>query len=223
MKVLVVDRRPIFREALASLLEGKAGIEVVGTCGKAAEAIDKTRQLRPDIVLMDTELKGNGCVEATRRIRELVPETRILVLTHSEEHRDLFATIEAGAVGYVSKDVTLDCLVRAINLVAEGGVIISPPLAAKMLEEVTSLGHARETKLAAKELKLSSREREVLDLIANGATNKQIADKLFITENTVKAHLRNIMEKLHVHTRLQAALIAKEKGLDRGADTGAKK
>jgi DNA-binding NarL/FixJ family response regulator len=221
MKVVVVDKRQIFREALVCVLNGKEGIEVIGTCGTQAEAIDKTRQLRPDIVIIDMEIKG--CVEAIRRICELVPETRILVLTHLEEHRDFFDAIGAGAAGYVTKDITLDRLVKAITLIFEGDVIISPPLATRMLAEITSLKGAKETKLAAEKLKLSSREREVLDLIAKGTTNKQIADELFITENTVKAHLRNIMEKLHVHTRLQAALMAKEKGLDKGADTGAKK
>jgi DNA-binding NarL/FixJ family response regulator len=223
MKLLLADKRPLFREALANLLVSKAHVEVVDTCGTGAETIDKTIQLRPDVVIVDTELKGDEYVEVTRRIHELVPDTKILVLSHSEQYKDLLTAIGAGAVGYLSKDITFDNLVNAITLVAEGGVIMSPPLAIRIIEEFSSLGRAQKTKLTADEIKLSSREREVLALVANGTTNKQIANKLFITENTVKAHLRNVMEKLHVHTRLQVALIAKEKGLVDGADTGAGK
>jgi DNA-binding NarL/FixJ family response regulator len=223
MKLLLADRRPLFREALTCLLVNKAHIEVVDTCGTGAETIDKTIQLRPDVVIVDTELKGDEYVEVTRRIHELVPDTKILVLSHSEQYKDLLTAIGAGAVGYLSKDITFDNLVNAITLVAEGGVIMSPPLAIRIIEEFSSLGRAQKTKLTADEIKLSHREREVLALVANGTTNKQVANKLFITENTVKAHLRNVMEKLHVHTRLQVALIAKEKGLVEGADTGAGK
>jgi DNA-binding NarL/FixJ family response regulator len=223
MKLLLADRRPLFREALRCLLVNKAHIEVVDTCGTGAETIDKTIQLRPDVVIVDTELKGDEYVEVTRRIHELVPDTKILVLSHSEQYKDLLTAIGAGAVGYLSKDITFDNLVNAITLVAEGGVIMSPPLAIRIIEEFSSLGRAQKTKLTADEIKLSHREREVLALVANGTTNKQVANKLFITENTVKAHLRNVMEKLHVHTRLQVALIAKEKGLVEGADTGAGK
>jgi DNA-binding NarL/FixJ family response regulator len=223
MKLLLADRRPLFREALTCLLVNKAHIEVVDTCGTGTETIDKTIQLRPDVVIVDTELKGDEYVEVTRRIHELVPDTKILVLSHSEQYKDLLTAIGAGAVGYLSKDITFDNLVNAITLVAEGGVIMSPPLAIRIIEEFSSLGRAQKTKLTADEIKLSHREREVLALVANGTTNKQVANKLFITENTVKAHLRNVMEKLHVHTRLQVALIAKEKGLVEGADTGAGK
>jgi DNA-binding NarL/FixJ family response regulator len=223
VKLLLADRRPMFREALANLLVSKAGMEVVDTCGTGAEAIDKARQLCPDVVIVDTELKGGGCAEVTQRICELVPDTKIIVLSHSDQYSDLLATVGAGAAAYLSKDITFDTLVRAINLVVEGGVIMSPPLAARILEGFNSLGGTQKAKLTAGEMKLSSREREVLVLVSKGATNKQVADKLFIAENTVKAHLRNAMEKLHVHTRLQVALIAKERGFVEGADTEAGK
>lgn len=129
IKLRLVDRREIFREGLARVLAEQPSIEVVGTCACSSEAIEKARDRQPDVVLIDTELEEGECVEVTRCICELLPSTRILVLTHSEKDHDLLATINAGARGYVSKDITVDDLVKAITIVADGGVIVSSPMA----------------------------------------------------------------------------------------------
>lgn len=210
MKVLLLDKREIFLEGLARVLADKPGMEVVGTCRSCIEAIKKARETQPDIIIIDTELPTGECMEATRTISELLPGAKALILTHSEADEDLFSAIKMGATGYVTKDATIDDLVQAINVVANGGVIISPPMAKRMFREFTAVEAGKEQKPEDPEIKLSKREKQVLTLLATGASNKEIADTLFIAENTVKVHLRSIMEKLHVHSRLQAAILARE-------------
>lgn len=208
----MVDKRELFREGLAKVLSGRPGIEVVGTCNSASRAIEKTKELQPDIVLMDTELE-EGYVEAIQGISGAFPNTAILILTHSEESDDLLSAMRAGARGYISKNQTINDLVTAISVVAGGGVIISPEMATKMLGEFTALtGHAARG-LLNNGVNLSAREQQVLRLASAGATNKEIASQLFISENTVKSHLRSIMEKLHVRSRVQAAILVKRSEL----------
>jgi len=212
IRLLLVDRRELFREGLAKVMQGEPNIEVVGTCSTGPEAIEKASELKPDVVLMDTELPEGKCVEATNRICELLPETKVIMLTHSIESRDLFAAIKAGAQGYVTKDITVEDLLKAVALVIGGGTIIGAPLAQIMLKEFISL--ETEALSHAKHLEvLSKREREVLSLVAKGATNREISTALFISEHTVKVHLHNIMQKLHVHNRQQATALAVEDGV----------
>ena len=211
-RLLLVDRREIFREGLAKLVQDKPNIEVVGTCSTGPEAMEKASELKPDVVLMDTELPEGECVEATKRICELLPKTKVIMLTHSIESRDLLAAIKAGAQGYVTKDITLEDLLKAVTLVIDGGTIIGAPLAQIMLKEFASLDtkappHAKHIEV------LSKREREVLSLVAKGASNREIGTALFISEHTVKVHLHNIMQKLHVHRRQQATALAAEDDL----------
>jgi DNA-binding NarL/FixJ family response regulator len=214
MNLLLVDKREIFREGLSCLLASQPDIEVVVACGSGTEAIEKVSRLQPDVIILDTEIE-DGSPDVVCRIRKSLPNSaQILMLTHSEEHRDLFDALKCGARGYLTKDATIGDLVKAVNVIAEGGVIISPPMASKMLQEFNSLNTAGETKPADYELQLTKREKEVLTLIGGGATNREIANTLSIAENTVKVHLRNIMEKLHVQSRLQAALMARGKGFD---------
>ena len=214
MKLLLVDKREIFREGLRRLLANQPGIKVVGTCGSGTEAIEKVSQLQPDVIILDTEIEG-GSPDAVCRIRKALPNSaQILMLTHSEEHRDLFNALKCGARGYLTKDATVSELVKVVNIIAEGGVIISPPMASKMLQELSLLNTAGETEPADYKTQLTKREKEVLTLIGRGATNREIADTLYIAENTVKVHLRNIMEKLHVQSRLKAALMARGKGFN---------
>lgn len=176
----------------------------------ASEAIQKAGELQPDVVLIDTELEENGYIQVIRSICKLPLHTRSLVFTHSEKEHDLLTTMKVGARGYVSKDVTINDLVKAITVVADGGVIVSPSMAAKMLERFGSLGAAKEKELAD-EMNLSEREEQVFNLVAKGATNKEITNASCVTENTVKVHLRNILEKLHVHTPVQAAILAQKR------------
>jgi DNA-binding NarL/FixJ family response regulator len=211
MKLLLVDKREIFREGLSRLLASRPNIEIVGTCGSGTEAIEKASQLQPDVVILDTEIE-DGNADVACRIRKALPKSaQILMLTHSENHHDLLVTLKCGARGYLTKNATVSDLIKAVNIIAEGGVIISPAMASKMLQELSSLNIAEETKPADYDLQLTKREKEVLNLIVKGATNREIADTLSIAENTVKVHLRNIMEKLQVQSRLQAALMARDK------------
>ena len=212
IRLLLVDRRELFREGLAKVMQGKPSIEVVGTCSTGPEAIEKASELKPDVVLMDTELPEGKCVEATNRICELLPETKVIMLTHSIESCDLFAALKAGAQGYVTKDITVEDLIKAVTLAIGGGTIIGAPMAETMLKEFASLEtkdppHAKHIEV------LSKREREVLSLVAKGATNREISTALFISEHTVKVHLHNIMQKLHVHNRQQATALAVEDGM----------
>lgn len=212
--LLLVDKRELFREGLVKLLHGKSNIEVVGTCSDGLQAIEKAGKSRPNVVLMDTELPQGKCAETTQRICELLPEAKVVILTHSTESADLLAAIKAGALGYVTKDITLEDLIKAISLVIDGEVIIGAPIARALFEEFTSL----EAKPLQKEKRikiLSEREREVLSLVAKGASNSEIAATLFISEHTVKVHLHNIMQKLHVRSRQQAAVLVVEEELRR--------
>jgi len=218
MKLLLVDKREIFLEGLARVLADKPGIEVVGKCLSGSEAIEKASEVRPDVLLIDTELPEGECVETTRSICQILPSTRVLVLTHSEADHDLFSTIRAGARGYISKDIGVDNLIKALTLVARGEVIVSSPVAEKMLAEFFSLKGDHESKPRDIDINLSEREKQVLAMLAKGASNKEIAEALFIAQNTVKVHLRNIMEKLHVRGRLQAAMLAQEKGVSGHTD-----
>jgi len=213
VKLLLVDKRELFREGLARVLGDQPNMEVVGTCGSADEAIEKAKELQPDVVLIDTELEQNGCIEAVAHVSKLLPNTRVLILTHSEDKNDIFANFLAGAHGYASKDISVECIVRAINIVFKGGVIISPPLAARMVEQFTSMPSGKEAKTDGRDIHLSKRECEVLSMVSKGASNREIANTLFMSESTAKTHVRNIMEKLHMGSRLKAAILAQEKGI----------
>ena len=213
MKVMLIDKTEIFRVGLAKVLSEQADIQVVAAYGRASEATKKVTQLQPDVVLIDIQMPEGEGVNPVQRLCQLLPDVRVLVLTHSENHRILLSTMKAGARGYVSKDVTINGLVKAIILVAEGGVIVSPPMASSLLNELHQEEASEAKKTTDAPARLSNREQEVLCLIAKGFDTRQIAQALVISDNTVKVHLRNIMEKLHVHTRLQAVLLAQEEGL----------
>ncbi|MBM4447842.1 MAG: response regulator transcription factor [Chloroflexi bacterium] len=214
VKVLVVDDHALFRRGIVTVLANQENISVVGEANNGLEAIEKAAELAPDVIVMDLNMPQCNGLEATQVLQARMPQINILVLTVSENEADLFRAIKFGATGYILKNTEPEELVQAIAHIAQGGVIISPVMAAKLLTEFKGSATGFKAKAAVdEEAALSPREDEVLRLIAQGATNKEIADSLFISENTVKTHLRNIMDKLHLANRSQAAAYAVKRGL----------
>ena len=214
VKVLVVDDHALFRRGIATVLANQENLEIVGEAVDGLEAIKKAEETAPDVIVMDLNMPRCSGLEATQALQAKMPQVNILVLTVSDSEADLFAAIKFGATGYLLKNTEPEELVQAIFHIAQGGVIITPVMAAKLLAEFKDLETGAERKPAREaESNLSPREDEVLRLVAQGATNKEIADSLFISENTVKTHLRNIMDKLHLANRSQAAAYAVKKGL----------
>jgi DNA-binding NarL/FixJ family response regulator len=214
VKVLVVDDHILFRRGIAAVLAGEEGLEVMGEASDGLEAIQKAKEIVPDVILMDLNMPHCSGLEATQALQAELPQVGILVLTISESEADLFAAVKFGARGYLLKNTEPEELIHAILHIAQGGVIVSPLMATKLLTEFKDLtaGVERES-IQEAGTDLSPREGEVLQLVAQGATNKEIGDSLFISENTVKTHLRNIMEKLHLANRSQAAAYAVKRGL----------
>ena len=219
IRVLIVDDHSLFRRGIASVLSSEESLKVVGEAVDGLEAIEKTKQIAPDVILMDLSMPRCSGLEAIQAIQTEMPQINILVLTVSEMEADLFAAIKYGARGYLLKKAEPEELTHAITHIAQGGVIISPLMAAKLLTEFKDLSAGVKKKPSEKaEADLSPREDEVLRLVAQGATNRGIADSLFISENTVKTHLKSIMEKLHLANRSQATAYAVKKGLIQNKD-----
>jgi len=212
IRVLLADDHTLFRRGLASLIAPLEDIEVVGEAGDGREALKKARELMPDLILMDIHMPGCDGLEATRRIQEEMPYVKIVMLTISDDDKDLFEAIKSGAQGYLLKDLSPEELFESLRGVYRGEAPISGLTAARILEEFARLAQ-KETWVARPGESLSPREREVLQLVVQGATNKEIASRLFITENTVKNHLRNILAKLHLRNRAQVAAYAVREGL----------
>ena len=207
-RILIVDDHIMFRQGLRALLEGFPGLVVVGEAADGLEALEKARHLRPDVVLMDIQMPVCDGLQATLNIRREMPQSKVIVLTvHGDDPDLIYQAIRAGAIGYVPKLSDIDDLVRTIRLVRDGQAsIVSPALTSL----VTFIGNAADSRRDALSLleTLSSREREVLDLVAEGNRNRQIAARLCISESTVRSHLRNILDKLHLANRVQAATLA---------------
>jgi DNA-binding NarL/FixJ family response regulator len=214
IKVLIVDDHALFRRGIAAVLDSSDRLEVLGEAVDGLEAIEKARQLSPEVILMDLNMPKCTGLEAIQALQAEKPDIKVLVLTVSEMEEDLFASVKYGARGYLLKKAEPEELVSAIIGIAQGGVIISPLMATKLLSEFKDLSSGIEKKpVKDEESELTPREGEVLQYVARGSTNKEIADSLYISENTVKTHLQNIMEKLHLANRSQAAAYAIQKGL----------
>ncbi len=220
IRVLVVDDKALFREGLVSLLAHYPEIAVVGQAEDGYKALERARQLQPQLILMDVDMPNCDGIKATRLIKEELPQIDIIMLTVSEEDKNLFTAIKEGAKGYLIKDINVDELIKAIVVVSRGGAVVSPSMAVKLLNEFSNVlsnpkpTPAQPTPPTRSDLQtLSDRELEVLRLVATGATNRDIAESLFISENTVKAHLRNIMDKLHLRNRHHAVAYAFREGL----------
>ena len=215
IRVIVCDDHALFRRGLVMVLESEAGIEVVGEAEDGEEAIRKAEELTPDVVLMDVRMPRVNGVEATRAIVEVLPSTRVLMLTVSEEEEDLYAAIKAGAAGYLLKEISIEEIAGAINAAMRGQSLISPSMASKLLTEFATMAKRADERPSVPAPRLTDRELEVLELVAQGMSNREIAGVLLISENTVKNHVRNILEKLHLHSRMEAVVYAvQEKLLD---------
>ena len=208
IRVLVVDDHALFRRGLEIVLAQEDGIEVVGEAGDGAEAVEKTGNLLPDIVLMDIRMPRRGGIDACRAIKDVVPSARIIMLTISDEEADLYEAIKAGATGYLLKEISIEEVADAVRAVAGGQSLISPSMASKLLTEFASMIKKEDEKQQVPAPRLTDRELEVLKLVARGLNNRDIAKQLFISENTVKNHVRNILEKLQLHSRMEAVVYA---------------
>jgi DNA-binding NarL/FixJ family response regulator len=215
IRVLIVDDHALFRRGLIQVLQFEDGIEVVGEAEDGEDAVAKCEELAPDVLLMDVRMPRASGIEATRRLAETMPAMKILMLTVSDEEDDLYEAIKAGAAGYLLKEISIEEVADAVRAVMQGQTLISPSMASKLIQEFNALAKRAEEKQQVPAPKLTDRELEVLKLVAQGLTNREIADQLYISENTVKNHVRNILEKLHLHSRMEAVVYAvREKLLD---------
>jgi len=215
IRVLIVDDHALFRRGLEMVLAEEADIDLVGEASDGAEAVEKAGEALPDVVLMDIRMPRSSGIEACRAMKEVAPSTKIVMLTISDEEEDLFEAIRAGASGYLLKDIPYDEVADVVRAVHGGQSLINPSMAAKLLTEFAALAKREETERAEQVPvpRLTDREIEVLKLVARGMNNRDIAKELFISENTVKNHVRNILEKLQIHSRMEAVMIAVRENL----------
>jgi DNA-binding NarL/FixJ family response regulator len=213
IRVLVVDDQELFRRGLTMLLGVEPDIEVVGEAADGAAAATLAAGSAPDVVLMDVRMPRQSGIEACAAVKEAAPQARIIMLTVSDDEADLYDAVKSGASGYLLKDSSIEEVAQAIRVVADGQSLISPSMAIKLLDEFKQM--ARTDRQAVPTPRLTERELEVLRLVAQGLNNREIAKQLFISENTVKNHVRNILEKLQLHSRMEAVMYAvREKILD---------
>lgn len=211
VRVLLVDDQLLFRKGLRALLDDQEDIEVVGEAADGLQALERARAAKPDVVLMDIHMPVCNGVEATRRIKLELPETKVVALTVSDEDDDLFEAIKSGAEGYLLKDLRPEELFDLLRGVMKGETPISPAVASKLLSEFRRRPRQDPSQTAG--VDLTARELEVLQLVTEGMSNAEIAARLYIVEGTVKNHLHNILEKLHLENRVQAAAYAMREGL----------
>jgi DNA-binding NarL/FixJ family response regulator len=215
LRVLIADDHALFRRGLEMVLNSEPDIEVVGEAHDGEQAVDRAAELMPDVVLMDVRMPRRSGIEATQKIKEQLPHVKILVLTNSDEEADLYDSIKAGASGYLLKEISTEEVAESIRSVMQGHSRISPFMASKLLTEFQAMTKRQDDRQPLAPPRLTDRELEVLSLVAQGKGNRDIAGELFISENTVKNHIRNILEKLQLHSRMEAVIYAvREKLLD---------
>jgi two-component system NarL family response regulator len=213
IRVLLADSHDLFRQALASLLARQPGIEIAGEAADGVEAYVLTGELKPDVLLIEAHMRESEGLPTVVNIIEAFPGTNVAIFTSSEDDNDVLAAGKLGIRGYLLKNSSLEELVRAIEALSQGGAYFSSSMFTKVLQEFTHLARRRDLQEAKGIDALTEREKDVLRLVARGATNRDIADELVITENTVKVHLRNILDKLQLRNRQQAAAYAVQEGL----------
>ena len=212
MRVLVVDPSEVFRIGLRSALSAETDVEIVGEVADGAGAMRAAEELEPDVVVLELRLAGSSGVDVARALLRARPELKILMLTWSEDEVDLRAAVRAGSQGYLLKDVPADELASALRTVALGRPMVSPALAPKLMSELATAVR-RDAPRAEGTARLTERELEVLRLVARGMSNRSVAEALFLSENTVKNHVRNILDKLEAHSRMAAVVKASHLGL----------
>jgi DNA-binding NarL/FixJ family response regulator len=210
-RLLVVDDVPLFRAGLTSALRD-AGFDVVGEAESAEEAVAKAESLLPELVLLDVLMPGLSGLEVVEKLTAVSPESQVILLTGSESEEDLLSAIKAGARGYIIKDMPFPQLVDSLAAITRGGAVVSSQMAGKLFDVTRQLLRHQEL-LAARKPTLTGREIEVLQLVARGLTSRSIGEQLFISENTVKNHIRNILDKLGLHSRNEAVLYAVRENL----------
>ena len=213
LTVLLVDDQRLMRDGLRTLLELEPDMTVAGEAADGEEALVRFRDTRPDVVLMDVRMPGMDGVEATRRLRAMDPEAKVIILTTFDDDEYVFEGLRAGAVGYLLKALSGEELADAIRTVAAGGALIDPAVTRKVVNEFARLAPPARSIDAGLAEPLSEREKEVLGLVARGLSNREIADELFLAEGTVKNYVTTILQKIGVRDRTQAALRARELGL----------
>lgn len=212
IRVLLVDDQKLFREGVSTLLSIHDDVEIVGEASNGQQAIDQTQALSPNVILMDLRMPEMGGVTATEQIKENFPDSRVIVLTTFDDDESIFDALRAGAVGYLLKDVSSQKLIEAIRITAAGGSFLHPSVASKVVAGISSRPPAPEPVQQLVE-PLSKRELEILQFIGGGSSNREIANELFLSEGTVKNHVTNILGKMGVRDRTQAAIMGKEIGL----------
>ena len=210
-RLLVVDDVPLFRAGLTSALTA-AGFEVVGEAGSAESAVAKAEEEQPDLVLLDVLMPGLSGLDVVEKITAVSPHSSVVLLTGSESEEDMLTALKAGARGYIVKDMPFPVLVDSIVAVADGGAALSPQMAGKLFDVCRQLLRHQEL-LQSRKPTLTGREIEVIQLVARGMTSREIGLELFISENTVKNHIRNILDKLGLHSRNEAVLYAVRENL----------
>jgi DNA-binding NarL/FixJ family response regulator len=210
IRILICDDHEVVREGLRTLLAGRAELEVVAEAGTSADAIEAAARERPDIVIMDVRLPDGSGVEACRSIREILPATRVIMLTSYPDDEALYASIVAGASGYLLKQTRAAALIEAIDAVSKGRALLDPSVTARVLERVRRGNSDEDPAIAS----LTDQERKVLEQLATGKTNREIGVVLFLSEKTVKNYVSRILEKLGLHRRAEAAAFAARRGIE---------
>lgn len=213
IRVFIVDDNRLLREGLVSMLAEQEDIIVIGAAASGRKALEQIKNLRPEIVLIDIGMPGKNGIEVTQELRRDLPEAKVIILGMVDLTGEIMACIEAGAAGYVLKEASFDYLVETIRSVHCGESVVSPQMAASLFSRIAELSAERLPKIPPNVAKLTSRELEIINEIAAGLSNKEIAQRLSIEAQTVKNHIHNILDKLHLHTRLETVEYARERNL----------
>jgi DNA-binding NarL/FixJ family response regulator len=213
IRILIVDDHDLFREGLAGIINAEADMEVVGEACDGLESVVKAQELKPDLILMDVQMPGMDGLEATRKIKQFLPETVIVMLTVRDDNEKLFEAIKLGVKGYLLKTISSREMLELLYGTIQGDAAMTPAIAGRVLSEFQRMRKKMPLHEGSEIETLTNREKEVLDLVAQGATDKEIADHLTISLHTVKSHIRNVLAKLQVNSRHEAARLARHKGL----------